>query len=235
MSSDQWTLERELCKLTRTQTEREALFQLKLISSISMEYQIRTDVDWERGGEETYIYRFWVRREGQESGYIIKACVTLDLERGVEGTIQEWIQRRNLLVSNDINVPHLVYAGQGLIIEELIPWPLLDRMQNHPTTIPQILPLLVDYAATLSRLGFAAVDGFTDLRTRGSDLVVVDFGEDLGPPHMTAGPNLTLLQSLEATLLRSGIISQKLPENLRQWYFAATIGHSMPFTPKSEH
>ena len=60
MSSDEWTLERELCKLTGSQTEREALFQLKLLPSVSTEYQVRTDVDWERGGEETYIYRFWI-------------------------------------------------------------------------------------------------------------------------------------------------------------------------------
>ena len=188
MSSDEWTLERELCKLTGSQTEREALFQLKLLPSVSSEYQVRTDADWERGGEETYIYRFLdSSREGQENGYIIKACVTLDLERGIEGTIQEWLSRRNLLMSNDMNVPHLVYAGQGLVIEELIPWSLLDRMRSYPSTIPQILPLLVDYTATLSRLGFAPIDGFTDLRTRGSDVVVVDFGEDLAPSHMTDG------------------------------------------------
>lgn len=227
MSSDEWTLERELCKLTGSQTEREALFQLKLLPSVSTEYQVRTDVDWERGGEETYIYRFWIRREGQESGYIIKACVTLDLERGIEGTIQEWLSRRNVLMSNDMSVPHLVYAGQGLVIEELIPWSLLDRMRSNPSTITQILPLLVDYTATLSRLGFAPIDGFTDLRTRGSDVVVVDFGEDLGPPHMTEGPNLGLLKYLEETLLRSGIISQRLPANLRQWYFDASSDHFM--------
>ena len=230
MSSDEWTLERELCKLTGSQTESEALFQLKLLPSVSTEYQVRTDVDWERGGEETYIYRFWIRREGQESGYIIKACVTLDLERGIEGTIQEWLSRRNVLMSNDINVPHLVYAGQGLVIEELIPWSLLDRMRSNPSTITQILPLLVDYTATLSKLGFAPIDGFTDLRTRGSDVVVVDFGEDLGPPHMTAGSNLGLLNSLEETLLRTGIITQRLPANLRQWYFDASSDPFMHFT-----
>jgi hypothetical protein len=230
MSSDEWTLERELCKLTGSQTEREALFQLKLLPSVSKEYQVRTDVDWERGGDETYIYRFWIRSEGQESGYIIKACVTLDLERGIEGTILEWVSRRNVLMSNNISVPQLVYAGQGLIIEELIPWSLLDRMRSNPSTITQILPLLVDYAATLSRLGFAPIDGFTDLRTRGSDLVVIDFGEDLGPPYMTSVPNLDLLKYLEETLLRSGIISQRLPANFRQWYFAASSDHSMHFT-----
>jgi hypothetical protein len=235
MSSDEWTLERELCKLTRAQTEREALFELKLLPGISTEYQVRTDVDWVRGGEETYIYRFWISKEGQESGYIIKACVTLDLERGIEGTISEWLSRRNLLMSKDISVPHLVYSGQGLIIEELIQWPLWDRMRSSPSTIAQILPLLVDYTATLSRLGFAPIDGFTDLRTRGSDVVVVDFGEDMGPPHMTEGPNLNLLQSLEETLLRSRIISQRLPTNLRQWYFAASREHPIHFTSKSEH
>ena len=230
MSSDEWTLERELCKLTRAQTEREALFQLKLLPSVSIEYQVRTDDGWERGGEETYIFRFWIQREGQESGYILKACVTLDLERGIEGTIQEWVRRRNVLMSNDISVPHLVYAGQGLVLEELIPWTLLDRMRGNPSTIPQILPLLVDYTATLSRLGFAPIDGFTDLRTRGSDLVVVDFGEDLDPPYMTSVPNLDLLKYLEETLLHYGIISQRLPANLRHWYFAASSDHSMHFT-----
>src|SRR4051794_24619921 len=102
MNASNWTLSEELCKITSKKSEADALFSLGIIANSSDSYLIKTDDVWERGGAETYIYKFWVEVNEKVKGYIIKACVTLDLAKGLEGVINSWLERRYLLLHNKI-------------------------------------------------------------------------------------------------------------------------------------
>lgn len=210
MDTSKWTLEGELRKVTGAASEAEALLALNIIPDFNITYQIRSDKDWTRGGAETYIFRFWVSTPGHgEKGYIIKACVSFNIALGIEGVINEWLSRRRLLSQSGVTVPNLVYAGHGVIIEELIPWELREYLRDKPQALGQLFPLMVDYAAVLSKWGFAPVDGFYDLRTRGMDVVVIDFGEDLGPPRLIEGPNTNLFETLLKVLEQWGLSPDK--------------------------
>lgn len=210
MSSENWTLSSELCKLTNTVTEAGALYALNMLPDPELPYQIRMDDNWIRGGAETYIFRFWISTaQHEEKGYIIKACVSLDFEKGIEGVLNDWLSRRDLLDRNGVTVPKLFFSGQGLIIEEIIPWTLRAYMQSHPDILNNLLPLMVDYVSILSNLGFLPVDGFSDLRTHGQDVVVVDFGQDLGPPRMNRDLKINLLDILLDTVWHWGLLTKR--------------------------
>ncbi len=141
-----------------------------------------------------------------EAGYIIKTCITLDLARGIEGTLTKWIERRNLLASCGVSVPKLFYSGRGQIIEELIPWHLRERLSLKDARAQKMLKPLAEYAGHLSRYGFFPIGAFEDLRSRGSDVVAVDFGSDLGSPGATAGGSSRIFEAM-LTIIRKWRIS----------------------------
>lgn len=223
MNSNEWTLTGELCRITGTTCEAEALHALTIIPSPLTSYVLRSDSTWRRGGDETFIFRFWVSTKiNQERGYIVKACVSLDIVRGIGSIINEWLQRRKILNSQGVSVPLLFYAGQGMIIEEMVPWKLRDYMADNRDEVLALLGPLVDYTACLSSLRFAPVDGFQDLMTHGSDVVVVDFGQDLGPPGVTRSFNLELFDAFLETVLRwQALPDVKLVDPLYRRYLKA--------------
>jgi hypothetical protein len=201
MNQEQWTIERELCSLTGTSDVRDALIALKMLKSPTDDFQLRSQESWERGGAETYVFRFWVKDPANiEAGYIIKVCVTLDLARGIEGTLSKWIERRNLLAGCGVSVPKLFYSGRGQIIEELIPWHLRDRLSLGNEQVQDMFTSLAEYAGHLSRHGFFPIGAFEDLRSRGSDVVAVDFGSDLGSPGATTGGSSRIFEAMLAII-----------------------------------
>lgn len=197
MTASEWTLAGELCKLSGRDTEAEALFTLGLIPSITLPYKVRVDSEsWVREGLETYNLRFWISVNDEcERAYIMRACIVPDIWRGLDAVVADWIARRELLEQNGISVPRLFVAAHAVLIEEFIPWNLQEYLAANHAARRVGLSMLLDYAATLARLGFAPLDAFSALRTHGDDLVVVNYGQDLGPPGMITGSRSDMWQS----------------------------------------
>ena len=62
----------------------------------------------------------------------------------------------------------------------------------------RLLSGLAQLAAVISQLGFAPIDLFEDLYSHGEDVVLVDFGESLGPPGIAEPTNHVFEQLLAA-------------------------------------
>lgn len=183
-----WSLEKEICQAANTDNFNLALLQLGLIKSVESPFTLREDTKWIRGGAETYIYRFWIKEEeGEESAYIIKACVPYSPTNDINQILSEWLSRRQVLSDFGISTPELISYGKGIIIEEYITYVLRDLLlagiKQDVFPLDERLVQLAIYTGAIYSKGFSAIEPFEDLRSRGNDVVVIDFGEDLGPAH----------------------------------------------------
>lgn len=219
-----WTLERELCTLTSTADVGSALKQLGLLPDADSSFRLHEQSkEWDRGGAETYIFRFRVEaKDARPIDALIKACVAFAPATTLQAILQGWIERRELLAANGVGTPALYYWGKGVVVEEFVPFEvkaLLERKQS----LPKILNGLSLYAAALSRLGFAPVEPFRDLRSHGEDVVVVDFGEDLGPAGITTGGGPRLFDALCRHLKLTGLnLPARRVDELRAMFAAAS-------------
>lgn len=176
-----WTLENELRKITAKGKIPEALTSLGLIGDADVPYRILVIEGWRRGGSETYLYDFGIQTPEGFRRYLIKACTPSVIPgSNVEAILSEWLDRRSILSRNGIETPKLFYAGEGIIVEEYIPM-LLEEILELSVHRTKLLRELAKLAAVLDFLCFSPNEPFGDLRSRGTDLVVVDFGFDLGP------------------------------------------------------
>jgi hypothetical protein len=137
--------------------------------------------DWYRSGAETYLAICRIECHDDSSKDIaIKACIALTEKMSVDATLSAWIRRRTHVAAHGVETPRLYGFGEGLLIEEYIPHTLPEAVRQT-SSADALVGLAVNTAATLVRLGFQPVSLFDDLRSRGKDVVVVDFGSDLGP------------------------------------------------------
>ena len=144
--------------------------------------------------------------------------------RSIDGILQEWIERRNILSDNGISTPDLITYGNGIIIEELIPFTLRQVLQDADNrSFKQILIGLTMVARTLSHLGFQPIDAFKDIHSRNKDVVMIDFGEDLGPyglSRINVRSRDRIFDKLVSTLTSWKLgVSQDLINELRTIYY----------------
>lgn len=178
-----WTLNTELCKLAFVESVPMALCRLGLLDDVDEEFGLLLDEGgWQRGGAETYIFKFQVRKRAVNLNCILKACVAFH-PKGIESILESWIERRHLLKSNGVSTPRLYGWGHGVLLEELIPYQMSTAVASGANS--SILEELARTYGIVSRLGFAPVRLFEGLGSRGTDVVVIDVGEDLGPPEIT--------------------------------------------------
>jgi hypothetical protein len=191
MNSDvKWSLEEEICRVAGSINFMDSLIKLNLIEQGAESFSIVRDKHWVPGGSETYIYRFWIKYDdGGEYGYILKACIALSPGRNGDEIVREWVRRRMMIQSTGVQTPRLVAHKRGILLEELVPYKLEEVLHQLSRVPESILHSLARWAGVLSALGFAAIDPFSDLRSHGNDIVVVDFGEDLGPAHACRRPS----------------------------------------------
>lgn len=178
-----WTLEQDLIKVSGAATLDQALRSLGLVEPAQVSYVLKEGArGWYRGGAETYIYHFSVVGEGAlEIHALLKACVAYAPAGNLTDILRTWIERRELLTRHGVATPRLYGHGHGLVVEEFVPLDLRDVLGHAKAEERDSLVAdLLWYAAVLARMGFAGSDCFSDLRSRGRDVVVVDFGEDLG-------------------------------------------------------
>jgi len=141
---------------------------------------LRIIEDWHRGGAETFIMVFTVEGPSLSKKLLLKACTPFSPAVPIEDVLAKWLRRRKFLEASGCLAPHLYGTLEGTLIEEYIPDALSDfelGRWNEGLTRD-----LMHYAQVLAANGFCALSPFSDLRTDGWRVYVVDFGEDLGDP-----------------------------------------------------
>jgi hypothetical protein len=157
---------------------------LGVISEPAPDVVIEQVQDWTRGGDETYIYRFRVVLPGRVEDLLLKAIVAFSLTKPLTEIADEWVARRRLLATEGIATPTLYCAKRALLMERFIPYNLSDFLRGTPVPPSRLVGQVIRYAAVLDKLGFCALAPFHGLRTDGTDMFAIDFGQDLGPPAL---------------------------------------------------
>ncbi len=222
ISNTPWTLESELCRLAQESDIRVALCSLGLLSGPGAKFRlVEQSEKWDRGGAETYLYRFRIEEDDKDFvEVLIKACVAFAPGGTLNEILKSWVERRQILEKHGVSVPKLYYWGQGVVLEEFIPYTLRDVLSRGAEPSQTILNDLTKFAAALSSLGFAPIGPFSDLRSRGDDVVVVDFGQDLGPPNVRM-PTPAVFSELNSYLNSSGLsVSSQVWDELREVFAA---------------
>jgi hypothetical protein len=181
-----WTLKKELCGLTAAATVNEALCLLGIVETRRPKPTIEEVHGWRRGGAETFIYQFRVCQQGTVHDVLLKAVVAFSTSRSLSELGGEWVKRRRLLEEEGIRTPRLYYAGRALVLEEFIPEGLSEFLRRQSGDATHLYDQVIRYAATLDKHGFCPMAPFHGLRTDGTDIYAVDFGQDLGPPGLTS-------------------------------------------------
>jgi hypothetical protein len=199
-----WSVEKELCGLARVRTPAKALWRLGVIGEPSPEVTITEVEDWTRAGAETYIYRFRVTLGPAVRDVLLKAVVGFRAAGSVSDVAKEWVARRRLLEAEGVPAPTLYCAKRALLMEQFIPHNLAEHLSATSPAPGRLADRVIEIAAALDRLGFSPLSPFHSLRTEGTEVFAVDFGQDLGPPAVRAGPDGRLLGEAVRWLARCG-------------------------------
>ena len=203
----EWSLETELTRLAGVRDVREALRAAGICSARCGACELQVDQAFERSGAETYLLRATVQHSfAAATTFVVKACVALGECSGVETIVNEWLRRRNILRLARVAVPQLYLAGNGLICEEFVAHDL-DTVVAKPVAGASREPVLGDlgYAlGTIRACGFLLLST-TNFRSRGTDAVVVDFGQDLGAPGLASTETTSDITELLTRWERDGI------------------------------
>jgi hypothetical protein len=204
-SSEMWSPQNELCQLANVSDLKLALQVLRLTEDIDVDFEIKPKQDWIRSGAETYLYQFDLQfSTGKIEQLVFKACVAWTPGKELDTILQSWVDRRQLLAAYGISTPRLFAHGAGTLLEEYIPHSLMDRLNSRGADC-KLLVDLAHLAGILVYLGFEPIEPFENLRSRGDDVVVIDFGEDLGPPRRTTVCDLGLVERLLKKLSKWGV------------------------------
>jgi hypothetical protein len=133
--------------------------------------------NWFRAGAETYATDFLVDYgTGGTRHLIAKACIKFSpLE-----SMSEWLSRRSRIESTGVKVPELVAVDGATIVEEYVPYEFKALYTSSDEAQQEKLrQLYIDLYGMIIGAGFKPLS-LHDLRSHGNDIVVVDFGEDLG-------------------------------------------------------
>ena len=187
-NSTPWSLEKELARLTGVSNLEDALRALHIIpDDVCGPISVQRDQDWKRGGAETYLYRFWISASPTfERGVVLKACTPSFGGAKPEVVLSQWIERRNLIRQCGGITPILYAEGNGIIVEELLPYSLKQAVLAASTAEKSSLLMgVADYFSILLSQGFTPIAPNRDLFSHGLDVVPVDFGQDLGNPRQS--------------------------------------------------
>jgi hypothetical protein len=213
-----WTLEKELCGLSDAATAAEALCRLGILDAPAPEPELAEVHGWMRGGAETFIYRFQVEQQGVVRDILLKAVVAFSTVRSLTELGGEWILRRRVLEGEDVRTPRLYFAGKALVVEDFIPDGLAAYLRRRRGDTKYLCDQVIRYAAALEKHGFCPVSPFHGLRTDGTHVFAVDFGQDLGPPGLASGRKQHLLG--EALTWLSRVSGQPVDEGRARRLFA---------------
>jgi hypothetical protein len=190
-----WSLANELKEASGHTTLHEALSALGLCGESHRGCSITVVDDWHRSGAETYGLVFDLQHSDNTSVRLfLKACVALAPGTSVGEVAQEWLRRREVLVQAAIETPRLYSLHSAVFLEEYIPYTLEEAWRRASRTAQSHLARAFGSAVyRLATTGFSVLS-LHDVRSRGKDVVVVDFGFDLGPPARAPSPRADLLE-----------------------------------------
>jgi hypothetical protein len=215
-----WTLEKELCGLTKTRSVHEALWRLGIVNEPASETVFKEVQAWTRDGAETFTYRFRVISPGPVKDVLLKAIVAFSTTRSLAEISHEWVSRRQLLEQFGIRTPTLYRAAGALLVEQFIPHKLSDYLREEPQPTKGLIDQVIQIAATLENCGFCPIAAFHGLRTDGENVFAVDCGQDLGPPGLTAKRNGRMLREAIRWLNSNCGSSQPIDERHARALFA---------------
>lgn len=199
-----WSIERELCDTAGADDLMHALLLLRLLKRGETFVALEELQPWTRAGAETYTYVFRVRTVASAKQVLVKACVALG-GTSVGEICQEWLRRRRFLQSAGISTPELYGFSRATIIEEYVAMTLPEAFLlgnlNERLRLASGLGRLV---GVLSRYRFQLLS-LHDLRSRADDVVVIDFGEDLGPPFAMSTENPFVLDRALEDMAHDGV------------------------------
>lgn len=200
-----WSIENELLVVSGEKDLKSALQSLKMVARDVGWCRVRELSDWARAGAETYTYEFMVESDLGARHLIAKACVALGPGRTVGEVSEEWLRRRRALSDAGVATPKLYGVAAATMIEEYIPLTLVEAYRRAAAQLKlRLCSELGRTLAIISRLGFLALS-LHDLRSRGTDVVVVDFGQDLGPPGVLPPGQADLIHDVLSNFERSGV------------------------------
>lgn len=187
-----WTLEKELCGLVKARTVRQALLRLKLIEERDPTPLLQEVEGWTQAHPETFVYRFRIILPRVTHEMLLKAIVAFSMSRSLVELAEEWVARRRLLEAEGIGTSKLYHAKRAVLVEQHIDTKLSDHLKQYPTA--RLFDQLISFAAILERHGFRPISPFHGLKTDGRDVLVTDFGQDLGPPGVMSKRDGRLLR-----------------------------------------
>ena len=202
------TAERDIKNFSKTDDVRQWLVEHGFISEQAESYQIAVVDDWDRPGSESYVMHFSVSETARDGSlsrqdFISKACIKVPSAE----TMQEWLLRREMLNEVGLSTPRLFATERAALIEEFIPYTFKEAFSNASDDDRKtMLSELVTAYDTLVQNGFHPRI-MNDLRSRGTDVVFVDFGEDLGGKFNDKIPVHGREDILRQTLGKLGISS----------------------------
>lgn len=156
---------------------------------------------WKPGGAETYIATFSIsHQDGSINDLIAKSCIKLCPKE----TMDEWIDRRNILSINGVHFPEIYTVDGATIVEEYIPYSFKDAYKSADQETKEVLRTnFIDTYKRIWGAGFSPVS-MHDVRSRGDDVVMIDLGEDLGGHRVMNQTSLSVIMKAE-TNFRSSI------------------------------
>lgn len=174
----QWSLDSEIQALAAETDIGRALASIGLLERTDEDFELRSLGEWLRGGAETYILHLELTTVNRRHRLIMKACVAYPAGKTLSETFDSWLARRARLSTFGVETPHLFGSGNALLLEEYIPLTLpqaIDQDSSH-----SLIERLGWTYGRIRAAGFVPTS-IHDWRSRGSDIVVIDFGQDLGP------------------------------------------------------
>jgi hypothetical protein len=157
-----------------------------MLASPDSTFSVETVYTWRRLGAESYVMQLSVLQPEspppQNVTYIAKACISTPITT----TFQEWMRRKSTLENANIPTPHTFAQLPGVTIQEYIPFSLKDVLVNGTREVRRTLTdNLTTTHQQLHGLGFRPL-GLTDARSHGDNVVLIDFGHDLGRESSSA-------------------------------------------------
>lgn len=145
--------------------------------ALGRDVPLRLVSGWQRRGAETYSLIFEAAGAECETSYILKACIAG--YGGHSATVDRWMERRKVILQDGLQVPWLLARSGAVYCEEFIALSLGSALQVEGSHL--LITRLATVIRRLARLGFNP-SRLDDFRSRGDDVVTVDFGADLTMP-----------------------------------------------------
>ena len=157
-------------------SENQWLTDVGILDSPETPYTIDVISDWHMPGSESYVLDFAVNSQHDSKRLIAKACI----KSCATETVREWHDRRARIKSAGIEVPKLYSTNRAVYIEEFIEMDLHTAFNySNEEERDSLADRFIDTYLTLGRIGFNVIS-LHDARSRGDDIVLIDFGSDIG-------------------------------------------------------